>query len=59
MHSCTDMRTDGAGVMAGRRNGLAARIRQKVVNVRWMHYSIHRESVAVKKIPSEMKAVWT
>ena len=36
--------TDGAPTMAGKRNGLQARIKRVSPNVQWMHCVIHRET---------------
>nr|XP_033478812.1 zinc finger BED domain-containing protein 5-like [Epinephelus lanceolatus]XP_033478814.1 zinc finger BED domain-containing protein 5-like [Epinephelus lanceolatus]XP_033478816.1 zinc finger BED domain-containing protein 5-like [Epinephelus lanceolatus] len=49
--------TDGARAMTGRNSGVAARIREVAPEMRWTHCSIHREALAVKKMPDDLKSV--
>ncbi|XP_075325271.1 LOW QUALITY PROTEIN: zinc finger BED domain-containing protein 5-like [Odontesthes bonariensis] len=54
---CIGVCTDGARAMCGRHSGVAARIREVAPEMRWTHCSIHREALAVKKMPDELKSV--
>lgn len=54
---CVGVCTDGARAMTGRRSGVAARICELAPEMRWTHCSIHREALAVKKVPEELKSV--
>ena len=49
--------TDGARAMTGRHNGVATRISEVAPEMRWTHCSIHREALAVKKMPEDLKSV--
>ena len=55
---CVGVCTDGARAMTGRHSGVVARIREVAPDVQWTHRSIHREALAVKKMPVEFKAVY-
>ncbi|KAK1901737.1 Zinc finger BED domain containing protein 5 [Dissostichus eleginoides] len=48
---CVGVCTDGARAMTGRHSGVAARIKEVAPEMRWTHCSIHREALAVKKMP--------
>lgn len=48
--NCVGVCTDGAPAMAGKYDGLQARIRRKNPNVTWHHCMIHRESLVSKEI---------
>jgi hypothetical protein len=54
---CVGISTDGAHTMSGRLTGLIARIRENNPSVTWNHCCIHRESLATKKMPEELKKV--
>ncbi|KAJ8333633.1 hypothetical protein SKAU_G00416410 [Synaphobranchus kaupii] len=54
---CVGVCTDGARAMTGRHSGVAARIQQVALEMRWTHCSIHREALAVKKMPDDLKSV--
>uniref|UniRef100_A0A8C5FLG9 HAT C-terminal dimerisation domain-containing protein n=1 Tax=Gadus morhua TaxID=8049 RepID=A0A8C5FLG9_GADMO len=54
---CVGVCTDGARAMTGRHSGVVARIREVAPDVQWTHCSIHREALAVKRMPAELKAV--
>jgi hypothetical protein len=54
---CVGISTDGARAMSGRLTGLIARIRENNPSVAWHHCCIHRESLATKKTPEELKKV--
>ncbi|XP_069063693.1 zinc finger BED domain-containing protein 5-like [Pleurodeles waltl] len=54
---CIGISTDGARAMSGRLTGLVARIREINSSVVWHHCCIHRESLATKKMPEELKKV--
>uniref|UniRef100_A0AAV2LJR0 Transposase n=2 Tax=Knipowitschia caucasica TaxID=637954 RepID=A0AAV2LJR0_KNICA len=54
---CVGVCTDGARAMTGRNSGVATRIREVAPEMRWTHCSIHREALAVKKMPDDLKSV--
>ncbi|XP_060782686.1 zinc finger BED domain-containing protein 5-like [Neoarius graeffei] len=54
---CVGVCTDGARAMTGRNSGVAARIREVAPEMRWTHCSIHREVLAVKRMPDDLKSV--
>ncbi|KAJ4945773.1 hypothetical protein JOQ06_023451 [Pogonophryne albipinna] len=54
---CVGVCTDGARAMTGRHSGVAARIKEVVPEMRWTHGSIHREALAVEKMPDGLKSV--
>ncbi|KAJ1137675.1 hypothetical protein NDU88_004073 [Pleurodeles waltl] len=54
---CIGISTDGTRAMSGRLTGLVARIREINSSVVWHHCCIHRESLATKKMPEELKKV--
>ncbi|KAK1897528.1 Zinc finger BED domain containing protein 5 [Dissostichus eleginoides] len=54
---CVGVCTDGARAMTGRHSGVAARIKEVAPEMRWTHCSIHREALAVKKMPDGLKSV--
>jgi zinc finger BED domain-containing protein 5/7/8/9 len=49
--------TDGAPSMAGKIKGLAAKMKAVSPNMQWNHCSIHREALACKKMPEDLKDV--
>jgi hypothetical protein len=49
--------TDGAPSMAGKIKGLAAKMKEVSPNMQWNHCSIHREALACKKMPEDLKDV--
>lgn len=53
---CVGVCTDGARAMTGRNSGVAVRIREVAPEMRWTHCSIHREALAVKKMPNNLKS---
>jgi hypothetical protein len=48
---CVGLSSDGARAMAGARTGVAPRIKAVAPDCVWVHCSIHREALAVKKMP--------
>ncbi|XP_076019068.1 LOW QUALITY PROTEIN: zinc finger BED domain-containing protein 5-like [Genypterus blacodes] len=54
---CVGAYTDGARAMTGPHSGVAARIPEVAPEMRWTHCNIHREALAVKKTPDELKSV--
>lgn len=48
---CVGLSSDGARAMAGIRTGLFPRIKAVAPDCVWVHCSIHREALAVKKMP--------
>ncbi|CAL9692667.1 unnamed protein product [Knipowitschia caucasica] len=54
---CVGVCTDGARAMTGHNSGVATRIREVAPEMRWTHCSIHREALAVKKMPDDLKSV--
>uniref|UniRef100_A0A672FBK0 C2H2-type domain-containing protein n=1 Tax=Salarias fasciatus TaxID=181472 RepID=A0A672FBK0_SALFA len=54
---CVGVCTDGARAMTGHHSGVAARVREVAAQMRWTHCSIHREALAAKKIPDNLKSV--
>lgn len=54
---CVGVCTDGARAMTGRNSGVVARIREVASEMRWTHCSIHREALAVKRMPDDLKSV--
>ena len=54
---CVGVCTECARAMTGRHNGVAARISEVATEMRWTHCSIHREALAVKKMPEDLKSV--
>jgi hypothetical protein len=54
---CVGISTYVARTMSGRLTGLIARIRENNPSVTWHHCCIHREYLATKKMPEELKKV--
>ncbi|XP_057184698.1 zinc finger BED domain-containing protein 5 [Triplophysa rosa] len=54
---CVGLSTDGARAMTGHRNGLVARVKTLAPLVSSVHCSIHREALATKKMPTDLKCV--
>ena len=54
---CVGVCTDGARAMTGRHQGVATRIREVAPMMKWTHCSIHRQALAVKKMPAELRSV--
>jgi len=49
--------TDGAKAMLGELNGVVARMKQNNPHMRSIHCCLHRQALAVKKMPEELKDV--
>ncbi|XP_014349988.2 zinc finger BED domain-containing protein 5-like [Latimeria chalumnae] len=54
---CIGICTDGVRSMTGSISGLAVRIRKVAPDVHWEHCTIHREALAAKKMPGNLKSV--
>ncbi|XP_069051373.1 LOW QUALITY PROTEIN: zinc finger BED domain-containing protein 5-like [Lepisosteus oculatus] len=54
---CVRVCTDGARAMTGRHSGVVARIREVAPDMKWTHCSIHREALAAKRMPEDLKSV--
>ncbi|XP_064416538.1 zinc finger BED domain-containing protein 5-like [Latimeria chalumnae] len=54
---CIGSCTDGAKSMTGRHSGVVTRIRAVAPNAMWVHCSIHREALAAKSMPTNLKEV--
>jgi hypothetical protein len=54
---CIDVCTDGAPAMVGRLSGAVTRIKQVAANCTSSHCMLHREALATKSMPVEMKTV--
>lgn len=55
--TCCGLSTDGAKSMSGCFIGLQARVKEVAPHVYWTHCCIHRQSLACKDLPSELKTV--
>ncbi|XP_047480177.1 SCAN domain-containing protein 3-like [Penaeus chinensis] len=55
--SCMSMCTDAAASMTGKVKGLVARIKKENPDVEWTHCIIHRESLASKKMSSQLHEI--
>ena len=56
-NDCIDICTDGAKAMTGRTAGAVSRIKMKAPNCSSSHCILHRQSLAVKKMPPNLKLV--
>ncbi|MBN3311740.1 SCND3 protein, partial [Atractosteus spatula] len=54
---CFGVCTDSAREITGRHSSVVARIREVAPDMKWTHCSIHREALAVKKMPEDLKSV--
>ncbi|XP_017794405.1 PREDICTED: zinc finger BED domain-containing protein 5-like [Habropoda laboriosa] len=54
---CQQVCADGAKAMLGNVKGAVARIKQKNPHIRSTHCCLHRQALAVKKMPEELKVV--
>nr|XP_014354333.1 PREDICTED: zinc finger BED domain-containing protein 5-like [Latimeria chalumnae] len=54
---CIGICTDSAHSMTGSVSGLVVRIRKVAPDVHWEHCTIHREALAAKKMPGNLKSV--
>nr|XP_006005906.1 PREDICTED: zinc finger BED domain-containing protein 5-like [Latimeria chalumnae] len=54
---CIGICTDGVKSMTGRHSGVVTRIRAVAPNAMWVHCSIHREALAAKSMPTNLKEV--
>lgn len=52
---CVGISTDGAKAMTGRISGLISRIKNLAPEVKSVHCALHREALASKKIPDDLK----
>ena len=55
---CEGLSTDGARAMVGRLTGVVKRVKDVAPLVTAVHCSIHREALATKTMPAELKAVF-
>ncbi|GFS73616.1 zinc finger BED domain-containing protein 5 [Trichonephila clavipes] len=56
-NDCVDVCTDGANAMTGNTAGLVSRIKIKAPNCSSSHCILHRQALAMKQIPSNLKLV--
>ncbi|KAM4592425.1 zinc finger BED domain-containing protein 5-like [Odontesthes bonariensis] len=54
---CCGICSDGARAMTGRRSGLITRIQQVAPAAVWSHCIIHRQALAAKKMPEQLRTV--
>lgn len=54
---CCGLCTDGAKSMSGIYSGLRSRVMKVAPNVNWSHCCIHRQNLACKNLPRELKLV--
>ncbi|KAF0697584.1 zinc finger BED domain-containing protein 5-like, partial [Aphis craccivora] len=54
---CCGLCTDGGKSMSGIYSGLRARVMKIVPNINWSHCCIHRQSLASKNLPGQLKLV--
>ncbi|XP_063049261.1 zinc finger BED domain-containing protein 5-like [Engraulis encrasicolus] len=54
---CVGICTDGARAMTGRHSGVVTRVQAVAPDATWVHCSIHREALAAKGMPTELKNV--
>ncbi|XP_058261614.1 zinc finger BED domain-containing protein 5-like isoform X2 [Hemibagrus wyckioides] len=54
---CVGLSTDGARAMVGHRNGVAARVKTVAPLMSSVHCSLHREALATKKMPTDLRCV--
>ena len=55
--NCTDICTDGAPALAGKRKGCIALIKEVHSHIRWRHCALHKENLAAKKLPTELNEI--
>jgi len=55
--NCCGLCTDGGKSMSGIYSGLRGRVMRIVPNINWSHCCIHRQSLASKNLPGELKLV--
>lgn len=53
--NCCGLCTDGGKSMSGIYSGLRGRVMKIVPNINWSHCCIHRQSLASKNLPGELK----
>lgn len=54
---CCGICSDGARAMTGRHSGLVKRVQDVAPTAVWSHCIIHRQALAAKKMPEELRAV--
>jgi hypothetical protein len=54
---CSGICTDGARAMTGRHSGLVKKVQVVAPAAVWKHCIIHRQALATKKMPKELRAV--
>lgn len=54
---CVGLSTDGARAMVGHRNGVVARVKTVAPLMSSVHCSLHREALATKKMPTDLRCV--
>lgn len=54
---CCGICTDGARAMTGRHSGLVKKVQEVAPAAVWTHCIIHRQALATKRMPQELKIV--
>nr|ABF20549.1 transposase [Danio rerio] len=54
---CCGICSDGAKSMTGRHSGLISRVKEVAPNAIWTHCTIHRQALAAKKMPNDLRSV--
>lgn len=52
---CVDVSTDGASAMAGAHKGVVTKIQQVSPKANFVHCSLHREALLIKRCPTDLK----
>lgn len=54
---CCGICSDGAKSMTGRHSGLVSRVKELTQRAVWTHCTIHRQALAAKKMPNDLRSV--
>lgn len=54
---CVSICSDGAMALTGKKSGLIARLKSLTPNASWVHCFLHRQALAAKKMPDELRQV--
>ncbi len=54
---CCGICSDGAKAMTGRHSGLISRVKEVAPRAVWTHCTIHRQALAAKKMPNDLRSV--
>uniref|UniRef100_A0A9J7YY69 DUF4371 domain-containing protein n=1 Tax=Cyprinus carpio carpio TaxID=630221 RepID=A0A9J7YY69_CYPCA len=54
---CCGICSDGAKSMTGRHSGLISRVKEVAPRAVWTHCTIHRQALAAKKMPNDLRSV--